>query len=45
MPDHSSTNSDRGFALFIATLALIISMGALLAVALKLNDNNPSSRA
>lgn len=32
-------NSDRGFALFISTLALLISMGALLAVAFKLNDN------
>lgn len=43
MPDNSSTNSDRGFALFIATLALFIAMGALLAVAFKMNDNNSSS--
>ncbi|HET7054287.1 MAG TPA: cupredoxin domain-containing protein [Solirubrobacterales bacterium] len=43
MPDHSSTNSDRGFPLFVATLALLISIGALLAVAFKLDDNSSSS--
>jgi len=43
MSGNGSTNSDRGFALFISTLALIIAMGALLAVAFKLNDNNTSS--
>jgi plastocyanin len=32
-----SPQSDRGFTLFIATLALIVAMGALLAVAFKLN--------
>jgi plastocyanin len=40
MPANSSPTSDRGFALFISTLALVISMGALLAVAFKLNDNS-----
>lgn len=40
MPADSSRNSDRGFSLFISTLALVISMAALLAVAFKLNDNN-----
>jgi plastocyanin len=39
MPADSSHNSDRGFTLFIATLALLISVGAMLAVAFKLNDN------
>jgi cupredoxin-like protein len=43
MPDHSSTNSDRGFTLFISTLALLISMGALLAVAFKMNDHSSSA--
>lgn len=43
MPADSSRSSDRGFALFISTLALVISMGALLAVAFKLNDNNTQS--
>lgn len=43
MPADSSRNSDRGFALFISTLALVISMGALLAVAFRLNDNNTQS--
>lgn len=39
MPAERSRNPDRGFTLFISTLALVISMGALLAVAFKLNDN------
>lgn len=38
MPADSPRSSDRGFTLFIATLALIVSMGAMLAVAFKLND-------
>lgn len=38
MPADNSRNSDRGFTLFIATLALLISIGAMLAVAFKLND-------
>jgi plastocyanin len=45
MPDDSPRNPDRGFALFISTLALVISMGALLAVAFKLNDTNNSGTA
>ncbi len=44
MPTNSS-NSDRGFTLFISTLALVISMGALLAVAFKLNDNGAQTSA
>ncbi|MFP5388857.1 MAG: cupredoxin domain-containing protein [Thermoleophilia bacterium] len=43
MPTDSSRTSDRGFTLFISTLALIISMGAMLAVAFKLNDNGSST--
>lgn len=39
MPANSSPNSDRGFSIFIATLALVISVGALLAVAFKLDNN------
>lgn len=42
MPDDSPHNSDRGFALFVATLALLISMAAILAVAFKLNDTGTS---
>lgn len=38
-----SSRSDRGFAIFISTLALIISMGAMLAVAFKLNDNGTTT--
>lgn len=45
MPADSSRNSDRGFALFIATLALVISMGALLAVAFKLDNGTQASTA
>ncbi|HWA53109.1 MAG TPA: cupredoxin domain-containing protein [Solirubrobacterales bacterium] len=45
MPAESPRSPDRGFALFISTLALVISMGALLAVAFKLNDTNSSSTA
>lgn len=43
MPTESPRNPDRGFALFISTLALIISMGAMLAVAFKLNDNGTTT--
>jgi len=45
MPANSSPNSDRGFALFISTLALVISMGALLAVAFKLDNNGTQTSA
>ncbi len=43
MPANSSPKSDRGFALFISTLALVISIAALLAVAFKLNDDHTQS--
>jgi plastocyanin len=43
MPADSPRNPDRGFTLFVATLALIISIGAMLAVAFKLNDNGSST--
>jgi hypothetical protein len=43
MPDQSSTHSDRGFTLFVATLALIISIGAILAVAFKLDNTDNTS--
>lgn len=43
MPNESSRNSGGGFTLFIAALALVISMGAMLAVAFKLNDNGSNS--
>lgn len=43
MNDNDSRQSDRGFALFISTLALIIAMGALLAVAFKLNNTGGAS--
>lgn len=43
MPDNNTNNSDRGFTLFIATLALVIAMGALLAVAFKINNTNAAS--
>ena len=45
MPADSSPSPDRGFTLFISVLALLISMGALLAVAFKLNDTNNSGAA
>ncbi|HKT84121.1 MAG TPA: hypothetical protein VJQ84_09835 [Solirubrobacterales bacterium] len=45
MPADSSPSPDRGFTLFISVLALLISVGALLAVAFKLNDTNNSSTA
>jgi plastocyanin len=38
-------SSDRGFALFVSGLALLISMAALLAVAFKLNDDNSQTAA
>lgn len=44
MPDNSNS-SDRGFTLLIATLALLMAMGALLAVAFKLSDNSAASNA
>jgi plastocyanin len=40
MPADSPASSDRGFTLFIATLALVISMGALLAVAFKMSSDH-----
>jgi plastocyanin len=42
---NSPRNSDRGFALFVSTLALVMSMGALLAVAFKMNDSGTQSGA
>ncbi len=39
MPANTENRPDRGFTLLIASLALMISMGALLAVAFKLNGN------
>lgn len=45
MPSNNANNSDRGFTLLIATLALIMAMGALLAVAFKLSDNNAAANA
>ena len=45
LPTNSPRNSDRGFALFVSTLALVMSMGALLAVAFKLNDSGTQSGA
>lgn len=44
--DHTSpqpTTSHSGFTLLVATMALIISLGAMLAVALKLNDSGGAS--
>lgn len=38
-----SAPSYSGFALLVATMALILSMGAVLAVAFKLNDNGTSA--
>lgn len=43
MSGDSPSSPDRGFAIFISTLALIISMGALLAVAFKLDGNGTST--
>ncbi len=37
-------SSDRGFALFVSTLALIMSMAALLAVAFKIDNNGSGSQ-
>lgn len=45
MPANSSPTSDRGFTLLVATLALLISMGALLAVAFKLDNGSQSGIA
>lgn len=45
MPANSPPNSDRGFTLLVATLALLISMGALLAVAFKLDNESQSGIA
>ncbi|MGN6255031.1 MAG: cupredoxin domain-containing protein [Solirubrobacterales bacterium] len=45
MPADSPPTSDRGFALFVATLALLISLGALLAVAFKLDNGSQSGIA
>jgi hypothetical protein len=38
MANQGPPNSERGFAIFISSLALLISVGAMLAVAFKLND-------
>lgn len=40
MANERPPSSDRGFALFISSLALLISLGAMLAVAFRLNDDN-----
>jgi hypothetical protein len=39
-PTNPPRNPDRGFALFVSTVALILSMAALLAVAFKLDANS-----
>jgi plastocyanin len=43
MSSDRETKSERGFTLFIATLALLISFGALMAVAFKLNSSGDSN--
>jgi plastocyanin len=45
MPNERPPSSDRGFAIFISSLALLISMGAMLAVAFRLNDTNSGGTA
>jgi hypothetical protein len=40
MPADNRDRSERNFTLFIAGLALLVSMGALLAVAFRLNDHH-----
>lgn len=42
MKTNDTKSQDRGFTLLVATLALLISMGAMLAVAFKLNGNQTS---
>jgi plastocyanin len=43
MSSDRETKSERGFTLFVATLALLISFGALMAVAFKLNSNGDAA--
>jgi uncharacterized cupredoxin-like copper-binding protein len=45
MANENPPSSERGFAIFISSLALVISVGAMLAVAFRLNDTNSGGTA